>query len=80
MTRYIIYGAGAVGGVIGARLFQHGHDVAPIARGQHLEAVRAHGLTLQTPDETVTLPIPAVAHPSELRFTADDVVFLTMKT
>jgi 2-dehydropantoate 2-reductase len=80
MTRYIIYGAGAVGGVIGARLFQHGRDVALIARGPHLEAVRAHGLRLQTPDEAVTLPIPAVAHPSELRFTAEDVVLLTMKT
>lgn len=80
MTRYIIYGAGAVGGAIGARLFQHGHDVALIARGAHLEAIRAHGLRLQTPDDTVTLPIPAVAHPSELRFTADGVVFLTMKT
>ena len=51
-----------------------------IARGAHLDAVRAHGLTLQTPDETVTLGIAAVAHPSELHFTADDVVLLTMKT
>jgi 2-dehydropantoate 2-reductase len=80
MTRYIIYGAGAVGGVIGARLFQHGHDVALIARGAHFEAIRAHGLTLQTPEETVTLPIAAVVHPSDLRFTAEDVVLLTMKT
>jgi 2-dehydropantoate 2-reductase len=78
--RYIIYGAGAVGGVIGARLFQHGHDVTLIARGPHLDAIRAHGLTLETPDDTVTLAIPAVAHPSELRITADDVVIMTMKT
>ena len=78
--RYIIYGAGAVGGVIGARLHQHGHDVALIARGPHVDAIRARGLTLQTPDDTVTLPIPAVAHPSELTFVADDVVLLTMKT
>jgi 2-dehydropantoate 2-reductase len=78
--RYIIYGAGAVGGVIGTRLFQHGHDVTLIARGAHLDAIRAGGLTLQTPDETVVLPVPAVAHPSELSFTADDVVLLTMKT
>jgi 2-dehydropantoate 2-reductase len=80
MTRYIIYGAGAVGGVIGARLFQHGHHVTLIARGPHLDAIRAYGLTLETPDATVTLPIPAVAHPSELQFTVEDVVLLTMKT
>ena len=38
--RYIIYGAGAVGGVIGARLAQRGHDVVLIARGAHLDAIR----------------------------------------
>jgi 2-dehydropantoate 2-reductase len=78
--RYIIYGAGAIGGTIGARLFQHGHDVILICRGPHLEAVQREGLTLRTPDETVSLPIPAVGHPSEIAFTPDDVVFLTMKS
>ena len=78
--RYIIYGAGAVGGVIGARLFQRGHDVVLIARGLHADAIRAHGLTLETPDTCATLPIGAVAHPSELRFTGDDVVLMTMKS
>lgn len=66
--RYIIYGAGAVGGVIGARLLQQGHEVVLIARGPHLDAIRGHGLTLETPDGTATLAIAAVAHPSELRF------------
>ena len=47
--RYIIYGAGAVGGVIAARLAQHGHDVVAIARGAHLDAIRERGLTLQSP-------------------------------
>lgn len=78
--RYIIYGAGAIGGVIGARLFQAGHDVTLIARGGHLEAIRRDGLRLRTPDEDVRLPLPAVAHPRELRFGPDYVVFLTMKT
>jgi 2-dehydropantoate 2-reductase len=78
--RYIIYGAGAIGGSIGARLFQHGHDVILICRGPHLEAVQRHGLTLRTPDETVTLPIPAAGHPSEIAFRADDVVLLAVKS
>lgn len=77
--RYIIYGAGAVGGVIGARLFQHGYDVVLIARGPHVDAISRDGLTLVTPDATATLPIAAVAHPSELHFAAGDVVLLTTK-
>ncbi|MBI5288815.1 MAG: ketopantoate reductase family protein, partial [Chloroflexi bacterium] len=71
---------GAVGGVIGARLFEVGHDVVLIARGPHLDAIRDRGLTLETPLGSNTFRIPAVGHPSELRFTHDDVVLLTMKT
>ena len=47
--RYIIYGAGAVGGTIGGKLFQSGHDVVLIARGDHLHAIRERGLRLRTP-------------------------------
>lgn len=78
--RYIIYGAGAVGGTIAARLFQAKHDVIAIARGPHLRAIQTNGLTFQTPLESVTLPIRAESHPSELTFQSDDVVLLTMKT
>jgi 2-dehydropantoate 2-reductase len=78
--RYVIYGAGGIGGVIGARLIQQGHEVVLIARGKHLEALQKTGLTLRTPAEDVTLPVTAVGHPSEIAFTADDVVMLTMKT
>ena len=42
--RFVIYGAGGIGGTIGARLFQHGHDVMLIARGPHLEAIKEPGL------------------------------------
>lgn len=78
--RYIIYGAGAIGGAIGGRLFQAGYDVVLICRGAHLEAVRRDGLTLRTPDSSATLRVPAVGHPSEIDFRADDVVLLTMKS
>jgi 2-dehydropantoate 2-reductase len=79
-VRFIVYGAGAVGGVIGARLFQHGHDVTLIARGDHYEAVRDRGLRFETPDESVTLPIPAADRPAAVEFAAGDVVLLAMKT
>ncbi len=78
--RYIIYGAGAIGGVIGARLAQAGQDVVLICRGQHLETIRAQGLRLQTPEEDVRLAIPAVSHPREIVFRSGDTVILTMKT
>ncbi len=58
--RYIIIGAGAVGGTIGGCLFQGGHDVVLVARGAHLDALRAHGLRLATPLGTDLLDIPAV--------------------
>ncbi len=78
--RYVMYGAGGIGGAIGARLFHHGHDVVLICRGAHLEAVRERGLTVQSPAGTLELAIPAAGHPRELTFGEDDVVFLTMKT
>ena len=78
--RYILYGAGAVGSVIGGRLFQTEHDVVLICRGPHLQAVKEKGLTLKTPAETFELPIQAVGHPSEISFCKEDVVFFTMKS
>ena len=78
--RFIVYGAGAIGGVVGARLFQSGHDVVLIARGEHLRAIQSSGLTLQAPSATVTLTIRAVGLPAEIEFRSDDVVFLAMKT
>ncbi len=78
--RFIIYGAGGVGGVIGAQLFKGKVDVTLIARGDHLAAIRDRGLLYKTPDQSVHLPIPAVSHPREIKFYGDEVVILTMKT
>ena len=78
--RYIIYGAGGIGCVIGGKLHQAGKEVVLIARGAHLAALRDKGLTLHTPGSTDVLNIPAVGHPSELEFRDDDIVFLTMKS
>jgi 2-dehydropantoate 2-reductase len=78
--RYIIIGAGAVGGGIGARLWESGHEVVLTARGAHLAALRANGVRLATPDGTVTLPVPAVAGPSELSLRTDEVLIMAVKT
>lgn len=78
--RYVVYGAGAIGGIIGARLFKQGHNVTLICRGAHLDAVRRHGLTVKTPDISATFRVPAVAAPGEIAWLAGDVVLMAMKT
>ena len=78
--RFVIFGAGAIGGVVGARLHQSGHAVTLIARGAHLDAIRRDGLTLVTPVERVVLPIPAVGEPGGVDWTGDEVVLLATKS
>jgi len=78
--RYIIYGAGGIGGVVGGRLFAAERDTVLICRGSHLDAVREHGLLLREPSGERRLSIPVVGHPRELQFASGDVVVLTMKS
>lgn len=78
--RYVIYGAGGIGGTIGARLHQQGCEVILIARGEHGEVLRRSGLTLRAPDGMFQLSIPTVSHPREIDFRPDDVVLLAMKS
>jgi 2-dehydropantoate 2-reductase len=79
-VRFVIFGAGAIGGVLGARLHQAGQDVLLIARGPHHDAIAAGGLTLETPAERATLPLPVARAPQEIEFGPDDVVVLAIKT
>ena len=78
--RFVILGAGAVGGTVGGRLAQHGHSTLLIARGAHYEAIRDHGLRLQSPDETITLTVPVVDRPAAISWTGEDVLLLATKT
>lgn len=78
--RYIVYGAGAIGATIGAKLHQSGRDVALIARGEHLERIREDGLHLRGPEEDVRLRVASFASPAAAEPQAGDVVLLTMKT
>jgi 2-dehydropantoate 2-reductase len=79
-VRYVIYGAGAIGGSIGGLLHEAGRDVVLIARGPHLAALRRDGLRLRSPDDDRTLRVAAVGSPAEAEIEADDVVVLAMKT
>ena len=78
--RFIVYGAGAIGGAIGGRLSQAGHHVTLVARGDHLRVLQDDGLTLVSPDGSATLRLPAIGHPAEADLRDGDVVILAMKS
>ncbi len=62
-----VFGTGGVGGYFGARLAQHGHEVAFIARGAHLEALRSEGLYVESFLGDVHLPrVQATDSPAEI--------------
>jgi 2-dehydropantoate 2-reductase len=79
-VRFVIYGAGAIGGVVGAALHASGHDVTLIARGPHLQAIRDRGLKVERPEGADVVSIAVAGHPSEVPIGSEDVVLLTMKS
>lgn len=76
---YVIYGAGAIGGAIGARLFKMGFPVTLIARGQHCEIIQRKGLRYRDTTRDERLAIDCVSHPKEVSWREDSVVIATMK-
>jgi 2-dehydropantoate 2-reductase len=79
-VRYIIIGAGAVGGTIGGCLALAGHEVVLTARGAHLDALRGHGLRLSTPSGTDTVLVPAIGGPDEIGLRPGDVLVVATKS
>lgn len=75
--RLCVYGAGAVGGYLAGFLARGGADVSVVARGAHLAAIQAHGLTVETPDETITQRVAASDDPARLG--PQDAVLVTVK-
>ena len=72
-----IFGAGAIGGMLGVRLAQAGVDVTFIARGPHLAAMQANGVTLLSGEETITVRPRCLADPAEAG--VQDYVIVTLK-
>ena len=65
--RFAVFGAGGVGGYFGGRLAQAGHDVTFIARGEHLEAIRKNGLTVESvAGDFRVLPAQATDDPASI--------------
>lgn len=73
-----IFGAGAVGGHLAARLGAAGAEVAAVCRGAQLAAIREHGITLHIRDERYHARIRATDRPAELG--KQDLVIVTLKS
>jgi 2-dehydropantoate 2-reductase len=75
--RICVYGAGAIGGHLAVRLAKGGADVSVIARGAHLAAIQANGLTVHAVDGHHTIKLNATDQPDRLG--PQDAVFVTVK-
>ncbi len=81
MTRpFVIFGAGAIGGLLAARLHLAGQPVTAIARGRQLAAIQADGLRVDSPEGSVQVSLQAVDGPGAVSWTGDTCVILTMKS
>jgi len=74
-----VVGAGAIGGLIGARLHNSGQDVTLIARGPHLQAIRQNGLKLQMNDGTSEIAQGVAATDKMAEVGEQDLVILGLK-
>jgi 2-dehydropantoate 2-reductase len=72
-----VYGAGAIGGNFAARLAEAGNEVSVVARGAHLEAIKAKGLTLIAGDKKIVATVRASDRPADLG--PQDAVISTLK-
>ena len=75
--KYLIYGAGGIGGCLAAFLAQGGKDVSLIARGAHLEAIQKNGLVLETGRGAFAVPVRACEQ--EQVTDKPDVIFVCVK-
>jgi 2-dehydropantoate 2-reductase len=76
--RFAIIGTGGIGGYLTAKLVAAGADVAVLARGAHLSAIRDGGLTLRDGEETITVR-PTVATDDGGELGAADVAVFAVK-
>lgn len=78
--RYVVVGAGAVGGLVAARLHLSGQQVCLVARGETARALALSGLTLAGPRARQRCAVPVVSHVREAALRSGDCVVLAVKT
>jgi 2-dehydropantoate 2-reductase len=78
--RMIVYGAGAIGSVVGGYLHNSGHETVLVCSKAHAEAISRDGLKITGVQGDYDLDVPAVAEVSAIDFREDDILLLTTKT
>jgi len=78
--RLVILGAGAIGGVVAGHLARAARDVMVLARGEHLAAIRAHGLRVDTPSGSFVAPLAVADASAPVAWRDGDVLVVAVKT
>ena len=78
--RYVVIGAGAVGGALAAQLVEAGYAVLLVARGEHGRRIAAHGLLVRRPGGTCQVRMEVEPDPESVVLTPNDVLVLATKT
>ena len=80
MRRYIVFGAGAIGSILGATLYRSGRDVVLIGRGSHVQAIRKEGLQLMSEGVLRRIKVSAIEDLRSLKPRPNDILLLTVKS
>ena len=78
--RFVIVGLGGIGGTLAVRLTEVGQEVIGVARGRHLDAVRAQGLRFETPTATTNVPLDVREDVRDVGITEGDTVVIAVKS
>ena len=78
--RYVVYGAGAISGLIAGSLHRAGQPVIAIARGEQLAAIQSAGLKLTTPEGTDRVSLAVVGEPAAIDWRGDEAVIMAVKS
>src|SRR4029077_2472631 len=78
--KYVIYGAGAIGGTLAAQLHKSGSQVIVVARGEHGKVLREQGLRYRTPQSEERVAIPALPAIAQVNIDRHDLIILTTKS
>jgi len=78
--RFVVVGAGAIGGLVGARLHAAGESVVLVARGEHGRVLREDGLRVETPESTTVARVPSVEDVRSVGFRGGDVALVATKS
>lgn len=78
--RFVVVGAGAIGGTLGAHLQRAGHEITFVARGEHGRVMATEGLTVRSPDDEFRVEAMVAARPEDAPIAEADAVLVAVKS